>query len=232
MKNSDSFAPGIYGYLFLLTGTIAGFIFLSLPFQIAGFFALLFYALVFQRDALTRMARWPLILFAVTVLAISAMNIETDAEGHLFFGLKPSGILLGLHMLMRAVSIFIAAQVFSVRVPVLDLTRLADAIGMRGFGFSLGVAFHMLPEVHSIARETRDALKLRGNFRIHRIHAIKQWLMSIIVQLIQRSDEIVSAARTRGFGSGKRYRYFPGWHTGDTRMLVVIASVFILDSVL
>ncbi|MCD4701821.1 MAG: energy-coupling factor transporter transmembrane protein EcfT, partial [Candidatus Aegiribacteria sp.] len=113
----------------------------------------------------------------------------------------------------------------------LDLTRLADAIGMRGFGFSLGVAFHMLPEVHSIATETRDALRLRGNFRKHRIHAAKQWLIAILVQLIQRSDEIVSSARTRGFGSGKRYRYFPEWHSGDTLMVILIASVFILDSI-
>ena len=157
MKRTDSFTPGIYGYLFLLTGVIAGFIFLSIPFQIAGFFTLILYALVFQLDALSRMARWPLVIFAVTVLAVSTIHFELGTDGNLNINLEPSGILLGLHMLMRAVSIFIAAQVFSVRVPVLDLTRLADAIGMRGFGFSLGVAFHMLPEVHSIATETRDA---------------------------------------------------------------------------
>jgi energy-coupling factor transporter transmembrane protein EcfT len=204
MKNPDPFAPGIYGYLFLMTGVIAGFVFLSVQFQIAGFFALFLYALIFQRDALIRMARWPLLIFAVTVLIVSAIQLESGAEEHLNVDLEPSGILLGLHMLMRAVSIFIAAQIFSVRVPVLDLTRLADAIGMRGFGFSLGVAFHMLPEVHSIARETGDALRLRGNFRINRIHATKQWLIAIHVQLIQRRDEIESAARKRGFGSGKR----------------------------
>lgn len=229
MKSPDSFAPGIYGYMFLMAGVIAGFIFLSLPFQIAGFFFLLLYALVFQRDALSRMARWPLVIFAVTVLSVSAIHLESGAEEHLKINIEPSGILIGLHMLMRAVSIFIAAQIFSVRVPVLDLTRLADAIGMSGFGFSLGVAFHMLPEVHSIARETRDALKLRGNFRIHRIHATRQWLIAILVQLIQRSDEVVSAARTRGFGSGKRYRYFPEWHAGDSLMVMVMIAVFILD---
>lgn len=232
MKSPDSLAPGIYGYMFLMAGVIAGFIFLSLSFQIAGFLFLLLYALVFQRDALSRMARWPLIIFAVTVLSVSAIHLESNAEEYLKINIEPSGILLGLHMLMRAVSIFIAAQIFSVRVPVLDLTRLADAIGMRGFGFSLGVAFHMLPEVHSIARETRDALKLRGNFRIHRIHATKQWLIAILVQLIQRSDEVVSAARTRGFGSGKRYRYFPEWHAGDSLIVTVIIVAFILDSVL
>jgi energy-coupling factor transporter transmembrane protein EcfT len=210
VKIPESFSPGIYGYLFLLVGVIAGFAFLSAAFQIAWLAALLAYAMVFQREALSRMARWPLLVFAVVLLIVSSVNVEPNAEGHAVVSWNPRGILLGLRMLLRAMGIFIAAQIFAVRVPVLDLARLADAIGLRGFGFSLGVAFHMLPEVHVIARETGDALRLRGILRTHRLSAARQWIIAILVQLIQRSDEIVASARTRGFGSGRRYSSLNG----------------------
>jgi energy-coupling factor transporter transmembrane protein EcfT len=132
-------------------------------------------------------------------------------------------------MLLRASGIFIAAQIFA-RVPVLDMIRVADAVGLKGFGFSLGVAFHMLPEVHAIARETGDALRLRGTLRSHRVRAARQWVSAILVQVIQRSEEIVSSARTRVFGSGRRYMYLPVWRPGDTLMLVLMTAILILGS--
>jgi energy-coupling factor transporter transmembrane protein EcfT len=230
MRAPESFAPGVYGYLILLAGVTAGFMFLSTEVQLGGFAALLIYTAAFHREALSRMARWPMVVFAVTVLAVSSLHLGRDAAGHMVVSPDLSGIIIGLRMLLRASGIFIAAQIFAVRVPVLDLTRLADAAGLQGFGFSLGVAFHMLPEVHAIARVTGDALRLRGTLRTHRVRAARQWVTAILVQVVQRSDEIVSSARTRGFGSGRRYRYLPAWRLGDTLMLVIMTAVFILGS--
>lgn len=228
MRTPESSAPGIYGYLILLGGVIAAFITLSPISQACCFLVLLFYALLFQRDAMARMARWPLAVFAAVLMLVASSDLALEAGAPIRISFSGPGAMMGLGMLMRACGIFIAAQIFSVRVPVLDLTRLTDAVGLRGFGFALGVAFHMLPEVHGTARETGDALRLRGLAGRRRWRAAVPWLLAILVQLLQRSDEIVASARTRGFGSGRRFRYFPAWRTGDAVILAVVSGTLLL----
>jgi hypothetical protein len=218
------FLPGIYGYVTLLVGTIV--IFLTLPAHLQVIYCgiLLVYALLFHRDAFRKMVKLPLILFCLSVLAMSFSqppNSLNRSDGI-------PGICMGFLMLMRAAGIISAAQILAYRVSVKDIIKLTDAFGARGFGFALGISFHMLPLVHQTARQTYEVMRLRGAFSRRRTYHSIQWISAIAVQVLRKSDNIIASARSRGYGSRNLKISLARLSQGDVLVFISIGLILLL----
>jgi energy-coupling factor transporter transmembrane protein EcfT len=102
-------------------------------------------------------------------------------------------------MALRAAGIVVAVAGFARSVSALELAGLLERAGLKGLGFSLGVAVNMLPTVRETGISTWQALRLRGGFRGQRIHALRLLFVGIIANSLRHADDIVNAAEARAF---------------------------------
>ena len=67
----------------------------------------------------------------------------------------------GLQMALRAVVLLVAISAFSSSVEISEVAGLAERLGLRGLGFSIGVAFNLLPSLSQAATKTGSTAHLR-----------------------------------------------------------------------
>ncbi len=213
--------PGIYGYLALLIGTVALFSFSPIPVQLGYAAGLALWSALFNRRALGKVLRLPMFLFIVSILGISVVwNLQAPGE-------TLSSVEIGLLMAIRTVSIFIAVQIVSGSISVYDLSKLMDSLGLNGFGFTAGIALHILPLAQTTARQTFEAMQLRGAFAHHRFRNLGKWISTVFIQVLKQSDHIVAAARSRAYGSRSIPRSFPAIRFGDILLIFIFLSLLI-----
>lgn len=114
------------------------------------------------------------------------------------------GLALGAEMSARALAILIAAAGFAATVPVVAVAGLLDRFGLRGLGFSLGVAVNMLPVLQGTAATTWQAFRQRGGFRRRRLRSLRLILATMIAESLRKAEDVVAAAHARGFGASRR----------------------------
>lgn len=188
-----------YGYLFFFVGAVVTAILAAgakVVFVLGG---TLIFAVLFHRGALRLFLRWQLLFFVLLTLLLSPFVIgEKDIA---LWGLKLSGegFWAGLWMVLRALSIALAAGVFAGAVSVAQMAQLFERLRLKGLGFAVGVATNMLPTVQETMETSYHAVRLRGGFRRHRLETVKLLLVAIIAGSLRRGDDIVSAAEARAF---------------------------------
>ena len=133
------------------------------------------------------------------------------------------GLETGLQMALRAVAIVVAVAGFSANVSVSALAGLLERAGLKGLGFSLGVAVNMLPTIQETVSNAYQALRLRGGFRRQRWQAMRLLLVTVVVNALRHADDIVSAAEARAF-SVARARHQPmEWRPLDLALTIFLA---------
>jgi energy-coupling factor transporter transmembrane protein EcfT len=146
---------------------------------------------------LVRPAFWAVLLFLTAPTL--AVGTPRDIALPLGLGVSSESVRLALTMIGRAAIIVVAASGFASRVSVRELTRLFEVAGLRGFGFSLGVAIHALPLAAHAWATSAQALRLRGGFRRARIRDLTLLATTVIGNALRHADEVVEAAQARGF---------------------------------
>lgn len=142
-------------------------------------------------------ARWLLLL---GLLALPPMFLlgEPDSSG-LSFGLTPAGVVAGLQIAVRFVVVMVAVDGFTAAVDVAAIAGLLERVGLKGLGFSMGVALNLLPALQQAAGNAWHSLWMRGGLRRQRLRALRLLLVTVVSNALRHGEEIALAAEARAF---------------------------------
>jgi len=127
-----------------------------------------------------------------------------------------TGLNIGVQMVLRAASILIATRGLAISTSPGELAGLLERVGVKGLGFTFGVAVNLLPSLEQSARHTSDTLRMRGGLRHQRWHALRLATLTVMSNALRRAEEIAVAAESRGF-TPEQARPLPlrrGWADG------------------
>lgn len=160
------------------------------------------------KPAMKRLLRWRWLIFlAVLILPNTLWNGEVDAT---LAGIAYSneGLQTGLAMAMRAGIMLAAVMWFTASVEISEVAGLLERIGLKGLGFSMGVAVNLLPSLMQSFRNAWHTLQMRGGIRRLRLRAIRLLMVTVFANALRRADEITLVAEARAF-SPERTRSLP-----------------------
>ncbi|BAS26243.1 energy-coupling factor transporter transmembrane component T [Limnochorda pilosa] len=123
-----------------------------------------------------------------------------------WLALSPSGLKLGLGMLGRSVVLWMSVATVVEGLSLTDWSALLERCGLKGFGFTLGVAFHMLPTVLSSAGDAWHALRMRGGLAAYGWEAPQLLMATVVSGALRHVDDIAAAAQARGYDPEKPRR--------------------------
>jgi energy-coupling factor transporter transmembrane protein EcfT len=132
-----------------------------------------------------------LAMILITSLVFGSSGTETH-PGSLPF--TYAALASGLQIVL-----LVAISAFSSTVEISEVAGVAERLGLRGLGFSIGVAFNLLPSLSQAATNTWNSLHMRGGFRAHKLQSLRLLLLTILGNALRRGDEIALAAEARAF---------------------------------
>jgi len=200
---------GSLGHIFLFIWMLAVILFIP-PRRIwLGAILCLVVAIILYPASFQRLLRWR-ILFLLGMILIASLLFGGETRDASLFGIDYSmdGLKNGLLMILRAVVILVAVDGFSSAVEIGEVAGLAERLGLRGLGFSIGVAFNLLPALRQATANTWHSLWMRGGLRRRRLYSLRLMLVTILTSALQRGDEIALAAEARAF-TPERSRAIP-----------------------
>jgi len=139
-------------------------------------------------------------VFLAVLFVSSALWMGTPDLRLGFVGLSREGLAAGTQMVLRALTIFIATHGLSASTSPGELAGLLERVGVKGLGFTVGVAFNLLPALERSAQRTWDTLRMRGGLRRRRRMVLRLATLTVMSNALRRADEIAIAAEVRGFG--------------------------------
>jgi energy-coupling factor transporter transmembrane protein EcfT len=97
----------------------------------------------------------------------------------------------------------LAVSAFVRTVRLSDLTYLIEtATRSKNFSFVFGLAFNMKPYLERISRDTLNAIRMRGGFRLRNMASSTTYLLSsTTLNALVKCQDIAYAAEARAFGS-------------------------------
>jgi len=177
---------------------------------------------------LSGLARSRLWLMVVALVASSTLLIgEKDVS---FAGLMVSseGFWAGLWMALRAMIIFLAADILVGAISAMTLAQLLEGWGAAGLGFAVGLALNLLPTMQRLVEDVWLALRLRGGLRQERWRAIRLFLVTVTVNALQYGDLAAEAAEARGFSVTRRQRRAIEWRWLDAVLACGLAALSVV----
>jgi energy-coupling factor transporter transmembrane protein EcfT len=142
--------------------------------------------------------RW-LILLSVLFLVNLIFSAGDPDRVILSQPVSTARIMDSLIMTLRAVVILSAADGLSASVSITEVAGLFERAGLRGLGFSLGVAANLLPTLRQSSTHAWHSLWMRGGFRAQRWRSLRLLTLTVFGNALRRSEEIVLAAEARAF---------------------------------
>lgn len=137
--------------------------------------------------------RWLFFLFFIfamnTCASIDRMELTLSTES----------FLSGAQMIFRALIILMAVNGMAASVNIAEIAGLFERLGMRGIGFSVGVAINLLPNLLQSSSIAWHSFRMRGGLRARWWSGLKLLLLTILTNALHRSEEIVVAAEVRAF---------------------------------
>ncbi len=190
---------GTIGYLVIFAWSI-GMVSLAPPesMLLVGGLCILVACLVYQR-AFRRIfqLRW---LIMIALLALPPIFFLGDLDRSIG-GITYSSVGLenSLLIVVRVIVILVSVDGFTSSVDIACLAGLLERFGLRGLGFSMGVALNLLPALQTSAINTWHSLWMRGGLRAQRWRGLRLLLLTIITNALRRAGEIAIAAEGRAF---------------------------------
>lgn len=152
--------------------------------------------------ALQRLAspRWLVILTSLFLINVF-FGVSDGTNDWVVLGLHLSSVAVfdGAVMTLRAVVILMAADGLSSSVNIIEVAGLFERGGLRGLGFSIGVATNLLPDLRQSSLIAWHSLRMRGGLRAQWWRGVQLLLLTIISNALRHAEEIVLAAEVRAF---------------------------------
>ena len=191
----------------------------------------LFVAGLLYPAAIQRLLRLRWLILLSILVAINAFWLgETD---RVLWQIPFSnvGLQTGLQMALRALVILVSVDGFSSSADISEIAGLLERAGLRGLGFSLGVAFNLLPSLHQSGSNAWHSLRMRGGLRQQRWKGLQYLVVTVISNALRRAEEIALAAEARAFRP-ERARSIPikigRWDYAVVITSVIVAIAFVL----
>jgi len=202
LECSKASAPvklGIISYLVIFTWSL-GMVMLA-PGQyllLSGGLSLLVAAAVYPRSFRRLMRlRW---LVMIAIFSLPPLFLLGDLDRSLWsIPYSSQGLVSSLQILVRIIVVLIAVDGFTNSVDISSIAGLLERFGLRGLGFSMGVALNLLPSLQAATINTWRSLWMRGGLRKQRWRGIRLLLLTIITNALRRTEEIALAAEGRAF---------------------------------
>jgi energy-coupling factor transporter transmembrane protein EcfT len=234
LERSDANAPGKLGtiaYLVIFTWSL-GMVMLA-PAQkllIAGGMCLLVAAVVYPRSFRRLLRpRWLLMVLLLATPPVFFLGELDRSLGGIFY--SSQGLTSSLQILERILIVLVSVDGFTSAVDISSVAGLLERLGMKGLGFSLGVALNLLPSLQAASMNSWHSLWMRGGLRAQRWRGIRLLLMTIITNALRRSEEIALAAEGRAF-CPEQSRAMPLRAGSLDRVVIVVAIVLTLGFIL
>ena len=191
---------------------------------LAGGICCLVAAVVYPRS-FRRLVR-PRWLVMIGLLALPPIFFLGDLDRSLWnIPYSSEGLASSLQILLRVIVVLIAVDGFTSSVDIASIAGLLERFGLRGLGFSMGVALNLLPSLQAAALNTWHSLWMRGGLRAQRWRGIRLLLLTIITNALRRTDEIALAAEGRAF-CPEQCRAMP-LRAGSLDWLVAVGAVLL-----
>jgi energy-coupling factor transporter transmembrane protein EcfT len=141
--------------------------------------------------------RW---LVMIAFLALPPLFFLGDFDRNLLgIAYSSQGLISSLQILLRIIVVLIAVDGFTSSVDIPSIAGMLERFGLRGLGFSMGVALNLLPALRTSALNTWHSLWMRGGLRRQRWRGIRLLLLTIITNALHRTEEIALAAEGRAY---------------------------------
>jgi energy-coupling factor transporter transmembrane protein EcfT len=202
LERSKLSAPGKLGTISFLAFFIwsLAMVMLAPPrsLLLAGGLCLLAAALVHPRSFQHLMRfRW---LIMIIILAVPPIFFMGDLDRNLWgMAYSSEGLASSLRIIMRVIVVLVAVDGFTRSVDISSIAGLLERFGLKGLGFSMGVAINLLPSLQTATVNTWHSLWMRGGLRRQSWRGIRLLLMTIIANALRRTEEIALAAECRAF---------------------------------
>lgn len=152
--------------------------------------------------ALQRLAspRWLVILTSLFLINVF-FGVSDGTNDWVVLGLHLSSVAVfdGAVMTLHAVVILMAADGLSSSVNIIEVAGLFERGGLRGLGFSIGVATNLLPDLRQSSLIAWHSLRMRGGLRAQWWRGVQLLLLTIISNALRHAEEIVLAVEVRAF---------------------------------
>ncbi len=191
----------IYGSLFFLVSAIVGSI---LAQGVAGLLVLVYvltWSFLISSEVSRQLRRRRFWFFLVSLVLLSSVAMGGEKDIYIAgVELSSEGVLSGMGMAIRAATIVIAMSTFARVASIGELSLLFARLGQRELGFLLGIALNLLPLIQRTSANVLLAMRLRGGFRRNRLRSLQKMAVTIVVNSLRHSDDIIYAAESRAFG--------------------------------
>lgn len=115
------------------------------------------------------------------------------------FLMAENGGQAALQIGLRFVVVLTAVDGFTHAVDISQIAGLLERLGLRGLGFSLGVALNLLPGLQQSSLHAWQSLRMRGGLRQKKWRGLRLLVVTIITNALRRAEEIALAAESRAF---------------------------------
>lgn len=199
---------GIIGYLAIFACSLASVMLPApplLPWTAGG--SLLVSWLIYPKTFRGLMRpRW---LVMIAVLSLPPMFLVGEIDRSLAgIPYSSEGLSSALQIALRILVVLVAVQGLTSAVDISSVAGLLERAGLHGLGFSVGVAFNLLPVLFQSAQNAWRSLWMRGGLRKQRWHGLRLLAVTILAGALSRAEEIALAAEVRAF-STERARSLP-----------------------
>ncbi len=123
----------------------------------------------------------------------------------IFLGIPFSSVggISSLHIVLRFIVVLMALEGMTSAVEISALAGILERFGLKGLGFSMGVAVNLLPSLQKSCTQCWLALKMRGGLRQKWWKGLKLFSLTAITCALKRAEEIAIAAESRAFSPEK-----------------------------
>lgn len=142
------------------------------------------------------------------------------------FLIKENGSQAALQIGLRFLVVITAVNGFTQAVDITQIAGMLERFGLRGLGFSLGIALNLLPSLQQSSIHAWQSLRMRGGLRQKKWRGLRLLVITIVTNALRRADEIALAAETRAF-SPDHYRPMPLLMSLLDGLLLPIGVLFI-----
>jgi energy-coupling factor transporter transmembrane protein EcfT len=115
------------------------------------------------------------------------------------FLMAENGGQTALQIGLRFVVVLTAVDGFTHAVDISQIAGLLERLGLRGLGFSLGVALNLLPSLQQSSLHAWQSLRMRGGLHNKKWRGLRLLGITIVTSTLKRAEEIALAAEARAF---------------------------------
>jgi energy-coupling factor transporter transmembrane protein EcfT len=156
-------------------------------------------ALLFFKVPIHRLLHLRWLVFLV-FLALPPVFFMGDTDRSLWgIGYSSVGLSTSLQIAVRFVVIIVILNGFTNSVDITSIAGMLERFGLRGLGFSMGVALNLLPSLQQSSINAWHSLWMRGGLRRQRWRGMRFLTYTIVTNALRRAEEIALAAEARAF---------------------------------